>query len=291
MARVCGLGAGFPLKIVITAQAARLGICAKSNCFALSQGTPMKTSRLLLAIAAPALLCGSPVFAQDDHDILTHAHSASEHAHVLAETTDESFEPLKRLIDQAHDMIEEALDLARAGNSAEAKDEMIDAVLTLEAVHALSEAIEVGATSTHRFAEEAHMLVEKAVKANAAELARDRNDGHLKAEAAEIAIADKEAGHADEEAESAEKAARQAHQASERALAAAKSAAGASGAALLSAISSAHDATEAADKLIWAAEHSAHDIHNSSERAHEAITSAHNISETVTLIEMGEHQK
>lgn len=251
----------------------------------------MKTSKLLLAMAAPVLLCGSPAFAKGAHDILTHAHGASEHAHLLAETTDESFEPLKRLIDQAHDMIEESLDLARAGKGAEAKDEMTDAVLTLESAHALSEAIEVGATSTHRFAEEAHELVEKAVKANAAELARDRNDGHLKAEAAELVIADKEAGHADEEAESAEKAARQAHQATERALAAAKRAAGATGAALLSAISAAHDATEAADKLIWAAEHSAHDIHNSAEKAHDAITSAHNLSETVELIEMGEHQK
>lgn len=188
-------------------------------------------------------------------------------------------------------MIEEALALAKQGDVAGAKDEMRDAVLTLEAAHEISEAIAVSATSTNRFAEEAHQLVEKAVKLNAAELAKDRNDPHLKANAVELARADEQAGHADEEAETAEKDTKRAHQATERALNAARAAASANGAAVLAAINAAHDATEAADKAIWAAEHSVHDIDNSAESAHEAITSAHNHTEIVELIEMGEHQK
>lgn len=251
----------------------------------------MNISKLLLVIAAPTLLWGSSAMAQSAHEEITHAHGASEHAHLLAETADAPFDSLKHIIDHAHDMIEEALDLAKAGDLAAAKDEMTDAVLTLESAHELSEAIAVSAASTHRFAEEAHMLVEKAVKINAAELAKDKNDPHLKANAAELAIADKQAGHADEEAETAEKEAEQAHQATERALNAAKAAAKANGSAVLGAINAAHDATEAADKAIWEAEHAVHDIDSSAEAAHDAITNAHNHTETVELIEIGEHQK
>lgn len=259
---------------------------------AIFSGTPMKSFQFWLSIAGPVLMSAAPAMAgQSAHQLLEHAQGASEHAHVLAETTDHSFDALNRLLDQAHDMVEEALDLAKAGNTAAGADEMEDAILTLEAAHELSEAIAMGATSTHRFAEEAHMLVEKAVKANAAALAANRNDVHLKAEAEELAIADKQAGHADEEAEIAEKATAKAHDATERALKAARTAKGASGSTLVAAINAAHEAIESADTITWAAEHTVHDIDNSAEKAHEAIDSAHNHSQTVELIQMGESQK
>jgi len=41
----------------------------------------------------------------------------------------------------------------------------------------------------------------------------------------------------------------------------------------------------------WAAKHRLHDLDGSSEHAHDAIMAAHNIAETVELIEMLEHSK
>ncbi len=90
----------------------------------------------------------------------------------------------------------------------------------------------------------------------------DAEDPHLMAAAVELAHADKEAGHADTEAEAAQLA-----------------------------TEAAHVVAEALDAATWAAEHTVHDIDNSAELAHGAVTDAHNITETIEPIEMLEHSK
>jgi hypothetical protein len=251
----------------------------------------MPNNKMLGAVSAIAILAAGAAIADTPHSLMEHADEASEHALLLAEAADAAMDPMSHVIDAAIVMIEDAHEMAEAGDTAGAKDEMVDAVLALKAAHELSEAVATSAASAHAYAEEAHMLTEQAVAANAEALAADAEDVHLLAVAEELVHADKEAGHSDAEAETAQNATEAAHVAVEAALAAAEAVAGLDGDAAHTAIEAALAATEAADDAAWAAEHTLHDLLGSSEHAHDVIMAAHNIAETVELIEMLEHSK
>ncbi|MEY4698178.1 MAG: hypothetical protein RIT14_2606, partial [Pseudomonadota bacterium] len=61
----------------------------------------MTNMKLFYAAGAIASLAAGTALAETAHEAITHAHGASEHAHLMAETTDAAFDPFNHIIDEA----------------------------------------------------------------------------------------------------------------------------------------------------------------------------------------------